>query len=81
MDDETRPLPKRLKLANNAFKSPELPLQHKEAFLLGWLINKNQEQNEDTLKLLNEWLKSNQFNELSRNDITSEEITRIVEVC
>lgn len=74
------PLTKKLKLANNAFRSSELPLQQKEALLLHWLINKIDNSAEETWKLLNEWLKSNQFHELSRNDISNEEITKIIQV-
>lgn len=80
MDNGSESLSKRLKLASNAFKSSELPLQHKEAFLLHWLINKIDNGTVQIWKLSNEWLKSNQFHELSRNDINSEEITNIVEV-
>lgn len=80
LNDENRPFSKRLHIANNAFRSPELPLHHKEAFLLYWLLKKIDKTSEECWKLLNEWLKSIQFQELNRIDMNREEITRIVEV-
>lgn len=80
LDDESKPFTNRLKIANNAFRSSELTLQHKEALLIQWALNKIDNTTIKTWELLHEWLKSNQFSELNRNDINNEEISKIVKV-
>lgn len=80
LEDESRPFPNRLKFANSAFRSPEFMLQHKEAFLMHWILNQIDKTSVQIWELLHEWLSSNQFSELNRNDINNEEITKIVEV-
>lgn len=80
LDDESKPFSNRLKIANNAFRSSELTLQHKEAFLIKWVLNKIDKTTIKTWELLHEWLNSNQFSELNRNDLNNDEITEIVKV-
>lgn len=80
LDDESKPFTNRLKTANNAFRSSELTLQHKEAFLIHWILNKIDNTTVEIWEILHDWLKSNQFTELNRNDLFNDEIAKIVKV-
>ncbi|KAG5870299.1 hypothetical protein JTB14_018096 [Gonioctena quinquepunctata] len=73
LDDGDEPLCKRIKIADNAFKSSELPLQCKP-LLLKWIMKSGGDSNEDTWIFLNSWLNSNSFKNLSRNEIDNREI-------
>lgn len=80
LNDNSQPLQKRLKIANNAFISSEVPLQHKEAILIHWLLKIFDGRDENICTFFQEWLKSSQFNEITRNDISQNEIKDIIEV-
>lgn len=80
MDDESETFSNRLKIANNAFRSSELTLQHKEAFLIQWVLNKIDKTTGKAWELFYEWLKSSQFSELNRNYINNEDICKIIKV-
>lgn len=81
MDDDNKPFSKRLIFANNALRSSELAFHHKEAFLLHWLLNKiDCDNTEEIWKMLHDWLRSDQFIELNRNDINTNEISKIIGV-
>lgn len=80
LDDDDQPITKRIKIANNAFMSSQVPLQHKEVVLILWLLKKFDGTNKHVFKLIKEWLKSTPFNELNRNDVDNREIKDIMEV-
>nr|CAI5830015.1 unnamed protein product [Callosobruchus analis] len=71
---------KRLKIANTAFKSSDLPLQHKEATLINWLANNSTENNADVWRCFSDWVSTINFKNLTRNDIGNEEMNRILEI-
>ncbi|CAH0548102.1 unnamed protein product [Brassicogethes aeneus] len=77
LDDSDEPLAKRIKIAENAFNSPDLPLQHKEAILLKWSLKHN---NVDGVELVNSWLQSSHFKEFNRNDISNEDVQAIMQL-
>ncbi|KAJ8930658.1 hypothetical protein NQ314_016520 [Rhamnusium bicolor] len=78
LDNNEEPFYKRIKIADSAFRSSELPLPHKEAFLLKWIIKNYDYNNKETWELLNTWMRSEQFKDLNRSDIDTEEIISII---
>ncbi|KAF2892291.1 hypothetical protein ILUMI_13873, partial [Ignelater luminosus] len=72
------PLCKRLKIADNAFKSIELPIQHKEAVLLKWLRKTTRSDEPEAWNLLLNWLTSQQMQNLNKSD-TKEECRLLME--
>ncbi|KAF5296190.1 hypothetical protein FQA39_LY12644 [Lamprigera yunnana] len=71
LNDTEEPLTKRLKVADNAFKSVELPLQHKESFLLKWLNTMTKSSDVVTWDLLLNWLQSPQMQHVTHEDFCS----------
>ncbi|VEN44512.1 unnamed protein product [Callosobruchus maculatus] len=80
LQEEDEPLQKRLKIANIAFKSCDLPLQHKEATLISWLAKNTSENNADVWKCFSDWVTTIHFKNLTRNDIDNKEMSSIVEI-
>ncbi|KAK4873224.1 hypothetical protein RN001_015253 [Aquatica leii] len=80
LENKDEPLAKRLKLADNAFKSVELPLQRKEAHLLKWLSKITKADDDTSWTLLLNWLRSPQVHSLNRSDITHEELQYLLNV-
>ncbi|KAJ8949966.1 hypothetical protein NQ318_002374 [Aromia moschata] len=78
LDNEHEPFLKRLTVADNAFKSSEFLLPHKEAFLFKWIITNSVHSNKESWECFNNWLNSEQFKELNRGDIDNEEIYCII---
>ncbi|XP_023026512.2 uncharacterized protein [Leptinotarsa decemlineata] len=79
LDDEEEPLCKRLKIADNAFKCSELPLQCKP-LLLKWILKSSAKTSEDTWRFLNEWLSLDHFQKLTRNEIDIKEIKGFIKL-
>uniref|UniRef100_A0A1Y1K0Y5 Nucleolar 27S pre-rRNA processing Urb2/Npa2 C-terminal domain-containing protein n=1 Tax=Photinus pyralis TaxID=7054 RepID=A0A1Y1K0Y5_PHOPY len=69
LNNDVEPLPKRLKIADNAFKSCNLPIQHREAVLLDWLTKLTKTNDSDVWDLLLKWLQSVQVQNLNRSDV------------
>lgn len=81
LNNTDEPLPKRLKIANNAFISNELQALNKESVLLQWL-NKigAEEDTSDVWDTLNMCLTSQHVRFLRSNEIRQDILTSIVKV-
>ncbi|KAJ8972405.1 hypothetical protein NQ317_010328 [Molorchus minor] len=79
LDSIHEPVSKKLKIVDHAFKSSQLLLPHKEAFLLKWIIGYSEKESKETWKILYDWVHSDQFKELNRNDMDNNEISAIIE--
>lgn len=79
LNESEEPLPKRLKIADNAFKCTELPIPGHEVFLLKWLTKL--ESNElNVWELFYSWISSIQITNISKNDITEDDTLFITDV-
>ncbi|CAH1179596.1 unnamed protein product [Phaedon cochleariae] len=78
LNNAQEPIDRRIRIADNAFNSSELPPQCK-ALLLKWIL-KNDEIGTDTWTILNGWVNSDYFKELSRNEIDNKEIQKLVQL-
>lgn len=72
LNEESEPLKKRLKIADNALKYVDLPIQKREVFLLKWLIDLESDDQNVWQKLF-EWISSNNINNMSRNDLNEDD--------
>ncbi|KAF7281180.1 hypothetical protein GWI33_005050 [Rhynchophorus ferrugineus] len=79
LENSEEPLSKRIKLADHAFNLTQLPIQHKEALLLKWAF-KNISDSENIWNLIDKWLGSEQFQDLVQNNISSDDISSLIEV-
>ncbi|GJQ79405.1 hypothetical protein Trydic_g16264 [Trypoxylus dichotomus] len=77
LNAEEEPLAKRLKIADHVFNSDDIYLQSKETYLLDWLIGIT---NNNARELLNQWLTSEHFRNLSKIDLSQRCIKKIYEV-
>ncbi|KAK5640150.1 hypothetical protein RI129_010961 [Pyrocoelia pectoralis] len=77
LDNDGEPLPKRLKIADNAFTSCSLPIQHREAVLLEWLTKLTKSNEKEVWNLLLKWLQSAQVHNLSRSDVNDTDLRNL----
>ncbi|GLV32078.1 uncharacterized protein CBL_11966 [Carabus blaptoides fortunei] len=79
LDSTEEPLTKRLRIANNAFHSIELPVFNKEAILLQWFSKIGSElDTPDIWDTLNACLTSQHMKEIKQNEIQQDILTYIV---
>lgn len=78
LNDSDAPLRKKLKIADKAYNSNEFPLQRKESLLIKWLLQHTEDV--DSWQLLLNWLKSEIFKNLNRNELHGDDINEIIEV-
>lgn len=82
LDNTEELLTKRLRIANNAFHSIELPVFNKEGILLQWFSKIGSEiDNPDIWDTLNACLTSQHMKEIKQNEIRQDILTFIVKVC
>ncbi|XP_022913504.2 uncharacterized protein [Onthophagus taurus] len=72
LDNEDEPLPKRLKLADTAFKSSLLPIHFKDVGLLNWLMELGKCGDKEVLDKVNEWLCSEEIVNIAKSDVSQE---------
>lgn len=72
LNEENEPLPKRLKIADNAFKYVDLPIQKREVFLVRWLIDLQVDDGSVWHKLF-EWISSVNMKNLNKNDLNEDD--------
>ncbi|XP_018577936.1 uncharacterized protein LOC108916212 [Anoplophora glabripennis] len=80
LEDTGESFDKKIIIADNAYKCPELAVGYKEVFLLKWIIKHSNEDYKECWKCINNWLRSTQFNKLNKNDINREDFINIIEL-
>lgn len=80
MDNPSEPISKRLKIAENAFNSTELPIQNREAILLKWIVKNTSSNDTDVWNTFNKLLSTEQVKNLRRCDINQDDIKFIIQV-
>ncbi|XP_065162235.1 uncharacterized protein [Atheta coriaria] len=75
LNNNDEPLPKRLKIADNAFKCDEVRIEHRELFLLKWLAQTEISNNSLTSwQQCSSWLSSDTFRELKSPNFTNNDV-------
>ncbi|KAH1010809.1 uncharacterized protein LOC109541974 [Dendroctonus ponderosae] len=84
LNNDEEPLGKRLRIAENALKSPEFVVQHKEALLLKWIVSVSSKEHSIENGALWDhiitWLASGEFMDLTQNCITNDDMFSIMQV-
>ncbi|XP_030755377.1 uncharacterized protein LOC115881831 [Sitophilus oryzae] len=80
LSDSSEPIAKRMRIADKAFKSYQVPILHKETKLIKWAFNNISTSDTDIWILLQTWLSSDQFRDLVQNDIYYDDIVEISDV-
>lgn len=80
LNDPDEPLEKRLKLANNAFNTTQIQIRRKEALILQWALSTPTQNHPQINESVIKWVTSEEFKQITLNDITNEDIAAIIQV-
>ncbi|XP_060520542.1 uncharacterized protein LOC132698480 isoform X2 [Cylas formicarius] len=82
LNNTQEPLAKRLKLADNVFKVPQISMPGKEIFLLKWLFENSYDNNccLEVYDLALKWVECEDFKGLCPNDIIIEDFFKFLEI-
>ncbi|KAL1518219.1 hypothetical protein ABEB36_001877 [Hypothenemus hampei] len=80
LNDDDEPLAKRMKIAENAFRTTEYHIKNKESKILKWAIDitGTPETTVPAWNLVHKWLSSKQFQELTSSEISNEDAHSLI---